>query len=540
MLSTAIALVTLLTPALQDEEILWPGTGEHKRSVATRSAEAQAFFDQGLNWLYAFNHREAQRSFEAATRIDPLCAMAWWGVAVSQGPHINYPIVDDDGAKLATEALAKARSLSSGIAAADRTLIEAASKRYRYPQPQDRSGLDRAYANAMRDAWRRHPKDGDVGSLFAESMMNLRPWDLWTPQGKPQPGTPEIVATLEGVLRAHPNHPFANHLYIHAVEASPNPERALAAADRLIGLQPGLGHNVHMPSHIYVRVGQWQKAIDSNAAAMKVDAEYRARRPRTGLYRVYMAHNNHMLAFAAMMAGQRARAVEAIDAMVAAIPEDFKKDWAPVVDGFLAMPIEVRQRFGMWDEVLAVPEFAETYPLARSLRRAARAVAFAARGETSSARTEQSQFYVERVNAGPEIVFGNNGAPEILLVAEHLMNGEILIAEGKPEAAIATLEKAARCEDRLRYSEPPDWIQPTRHTLGAYLVSLGRYAEAERVYRDDLLVHPNNGWSLYGMSRSLAGLGRGAESELFAQRFEREWRQADTKITSSCLCIPGR
>lgn len=540
MLSVTLAIAMVVPHALADEEILFAGTGDHQRKIVTQSDKAQEFFNQGLNWLYAFNHAEAYLSFKAATNHDPDCAMAWWGVAMSQGPHINYPIVEPEAAKIATDAIARAQKLKSGLSSADRALIEAASVRYRYPQPNDRGPLDKKYADTMRKVWRSHPHDDDIGALFAESMMNLRPWDLWKRDGTPQPGTLEIVATLERVIRLNPKNPLGNHLYIHAVEASLRPEKALAAADRLLTLQPGLGHNVHMPSHIYVRVGKWQEAIDSNALAMKADKAYREKRPRQGFYRIYMAHNNHMLAFAAMMIGHSKLAIESIDQMVADIPEDFRVEAAPFIDGFMAMPIEVRKRFGLWEEVFSTPDYPEHFPLSRAMRHAARSVAHAAMHNPAKARLEQSLFYAAKPRVPADQVFGNNRAVDLLVVAEHLMNGEILVAENKPERAIATLEKAIRAEDALRYSEPPDWIQPARHTLGAYLVSLGRYREAEKVYRDDLKKLPNNGWALYGVSIALEKLGKTNESKRMRESFEKVWANADVSITSSCMCIPGK
>ncbi len=523
-----------------DDEVLFPGTGDHKRTVVTSSPKAKEFFDQGLNWLYAFNHEEAQRSFEAATRHDPNCAMAWWGLAMSHGPHINYPLLESERAEVATRAIQRAKSLMAGESVANRALINATLARYQYPQPEDRSGLDRAFANAMRAAWRAHSSDDDIGAMFAESMMNLRPWDLWKPNGTPQPGTNEIVRTLEQVMRINPKNPLANHLYIHAVEASPNPERALPAADRLLNLQPGLGHNVHMPSHIYVRVGQWQKAIDSNARAMVVDKEFRAKRKQVGIYRIYMAHNNHMLAFAAMMNGQSELAIQAIDQLVADIPDDAKIAMAPFIDGFMAMPMEVRKRFGRWQEILDMPNYPEHFPLSRAMRHAARSVAHAAMHNPSKARREQYLFYQAKQKVPAGQTFGNNMARDLVVVAEHLMNGEILVAENNPDRAIAELRRAVAFEDRLRYSEPPDWIQPSRHTLGAYLVSLGRHREAESVYRDDLKKLPYNGWALYGLAVSLENTGRGAEAARMRAQFSDTWAKADVNITSSCMCIPGK
>ena len=270
---SAVALA--MCDVLAAKEPLYDGLGSYSRKITTDSPEAQRYFDQGLAFLHGFNHRAAIRAFQQAAEIDPRCAMAHWGLALACGPHINLTVVPPPAAELAWKELNLARKNADYASPVERTLIDALGKRYANPQPADRSGLDRAYANAMRDVWRNFPNDPDVGALFAEAMMDLRPWDQWTAQGKPQPGTDEILATLDAVLKLNPNHPLANHLYIHAVEASPNPQRAIAAADRLRNLQPGLAHNVHMPSHIDIRTGQWLEAVDTNAKAVEADQRYR-------------------------------------------------------------------------------------------------------------------------------------------------------------------------------------------------------------------------------------------------------------------------
>lgn len=501
---------------------------------------AQRSFNQGLNFLFAFNHDEAIRSFQSAVEADPKCAMAWWGVAMANGPHINNPMVDEEHAKAAWNAIQKAKELVAKGTKVERSLVIATSKRYAMPQPADRRSLDVAFANAMRQVWLENKSDADVGAIFAESMMDLRPWDLWLPNGTPQPGTNEIVSTLRFVLGLNPKHPLANHLFIHALEASPHPEQAETAANTLRNLQPGLGHMVHMPSHIDVRTGKWREAILANQKAILADTKYRALSPQQGFYSVYMAHNRHMLAFAAMMIGRSKIAVAAMDEMVAKFPPEFLEYAAPLVDGYLAMPIEVRIRFGMWDAVLEAPEFPEKLPLSRALRHAARSIAFSAKGDTNNARIEQALFY-ERKKAVPEnYTFGNNSASSVLLTALHLMNGELLIAENKLEKARAELIKAVETEDQLRYDEPPDWIQPTRHTLGALLLKMGRNKEAVSVYIQDLKKLPENGWSLYGISVAYDRLGQANLAAKYKSRFQTSWNGADMKIDSSCLCIPNK
>lgn len=529
------ALATGLTGA---DERLYDGTGPHTRPVATTNAEAQRYFDQGLNFLYAFNQNEAERSFRAAARRDPACAMAWWGVAMANGPHYNNMSVSPEDEAEALDALARARREMADEPAADHALIKAASRRF--AQNPDRAKLEAAYSAALGRAYAKFPADSDLGALYAESMMNLRPWDLWTAEGKPQPGTLKIVATLEEVMRRDEDHPLALHLMIHAVEASDRPERAVPAADRLRDLQPGLGHNVHMPSHIDVRVGEWHKAIVSNQKAISADDAYYRTRPEQGFYWLYMTHNRHMLGFAAMMVGQKSVALKAMDDMVAVIPPDVRQANASWMDGWFVMPVEVRVRFGMWDEVLAYPTIEERFPLSRALQHAARAMAHAAKGQPESARSEQSLFYSSRRSVPTDALFGGNRSWDILRVATHLMNGEVSVAEGQTDRAVAHLRAAVAAEDQLNYMEPPDWIQPSRHTLGALLVREGRFAEAAEVYEQDLKKLPSNGWSLYGLALCRERLGQSAEASALRARFEAVWASEETPITSSCLCIPGK
>jgi tetratricopeptide (TPR) repeat protein len=526
---------------LAAKEPLYDGLGSYSRKVTTNSAEAQCYFDQGLGFLHGFNHRAAIRAFQQAAEIDPECAMAHWGVALACGPHINSMAVPPPAAELAWKELELAQKNAGNASPVERALIDALAKRYANPQPEDRSGLDRAYADAMREVWKTYPKDADVGALFAEAMMNLRPWDQWTPDGKPQPGTDEIIATLDAVLKLSPNYPLANHLYIHAVEASPNPERAIAAADRLRNLQPGLAHNVHMPSHIDIRTGQWLKAVDTNVKAVEADQRYRKIfGPAKGFLNVYIAHNRHMLAYAAMMTGQRDLAMKHIRAMVAEMPADFLKGNSLQAEGNVAMPLEVMVRFGLWDEILAEPEkYTEKMWFTRAFHHAARAVAYAAKGDAASARKAQRAF-LERAKLVPKEDFlSNNSCEALLAVAMPMVEGEILIAEGKIDSGIDQLRAAIQKEDALKYDEPPGWLIPVRHSLGAVLMKQQRFAEAEQVYRDDLARLPENGWSLLGLAESLRKQDKNADEVAQTQaKFKKVWAKADLTITTSCLCQP--
>ncbi len=523
------------------KEPLYDGLGSYSRKITTDLAEAQRYFDQGLAFLHGFNHRAAIRAFQQAAELDPECAMAHWGIALACGPHINLTVVPPPAAELAWKELNLARKNAANASPVERALIDALAKRYASPQPEDRSPLDRAYADAMREVWKQFPNDPDVGAFFAEAMMDLRPWDQWTPEGKPQAGTDEILVTLDAVLKLNPNHPLANHLYIHAVEASPNPERAIAAADRLRNLQPGLAHNVHMPSHIDIRTGRWLQAVDTNVRAVEADQRYRKIfGPAKGFLNVYIAHNRHMLAYAAMMTGQRDLAMKHIRAMVAELPADFLKEHALQAEGFVAMPLEVMVRFGLWDQILAEPDrYPDYMPFTRAFHHAARAIAYAAKGDTANARKAQCIF-IERTGLVPkEASLGNNSCEALLGVVTPMVEGEILVAEGKIDSGIEQLRAAIQKEDALKYDEPPGWLIPVRHSLGAVLMKHQRYSDAEQVYREDLARLPENGWSLLGLAESLRKQKKNADEVAQTQaKFEKIWAKADLTITTSCLCQP--
>lgn len=518
---------------------LLEGMGPHRRAVTTDSALAQRYFDQGLTLAYAFNHDEAIRSFAEAARLDPSCAMAWWGVALCHGPHINNPAMPAERVSAAWAALEKAREASGGASAVERELIEALGARYSPDASADRAALDRAYAEAMRGVWRRHPEDPDVGVLFAESLMDLRPWDLWGPGGEPRPETPEVIDTLQRVLAMQPTNPGANHLLVHAAEASPRPELADGAAERLRTLCPGLGHLVHMPAHIDVRLGRWQKAADQNRAAIGADGAYTRVVPRQEFYRLYMAHNHHFLSYASMMEGRSEDALSAAREMLAGVPAEFVKHNGAMLDPYAAIEIEALMRFGRWEEVLALAEPAAELPITRAKWRFARAVSLGALGRLEEARRER-ELFVEAAGALPEgAMMAINPAKDTMAVARRMLDGELAYRSGDIETAVRELREAVEIEDRLRYMEPPDWIQPVRHTLGAVLLDAGRVEEAEAVYREDLARLPENGWSLYGLAECLEARSS-AEEGAVRERFARAWSRADTSIGASCLCVPGR
>ena len=540
---TAVILSALLAFGITAlaKEPFFEGLGSYSRKITTDSPKTQRYFNQGLAFLHGFNHGAAIHSFQEAARLDPKCAMAHWGIALACGPHINLTAVPPPAAELAWKELQLAQQNAEHASPVERDLIEALSHRYANPQPQDRAPLDQDYADAMRTVWQKYPRDPDVGVFFAEAMMDLRPWNQWTPQGQPTPGTDEILATLDAVLKLNPRHPFANHLYIHATEASPHPERATAAANRLRTLQPGVAHNVHMPSHIDIRCGRWQQAVDTNLKAIAADKRYRKIvGPPVGFLNVYVAHNRHMLAYAAMMTGQREVAMKHIRAMVAEMPADFLKENAMQAEGFVSMPLEVMVRFGMWDEILAEPDnYPEYMAGTRAFHHGARAIAYAAKGDTENARKEQSIFIEKSKLVPKEEVFSNNTEEALLALAARMVEGEILVRENKLDAGIAELREAIKLEDALNYDEPPGWLIPVRHSLGATLMQNRRYAEAEQVYREDLARLPENGWSLYGLASSLKAQQKNAsEAAVTHEKFRKLWAKADTKITSSCLCQP--
>lgn len=526
---------------------LFDGIGSHHREITTTSSDAQRYFDQGLVFTFAFNHDEAIRSFQQAATIDPGCAMAYWGIALANGPHINNPAMDAEHSKAAWEALAAARARAVKATPLERALIDALGARYAEVPPESRAGLDRAYADAMGALWQSNPKDADIGVLFAESMMDLRPWDLWQPDGRPQPGTEEVVSALEAAIKLDVKHPGAHHLYIHTVEASQRPERGVPSADRLRDLVPVAGHLVHMPAHIYCRVGRWADASAANQRAIESDRAYRAISPEQGFYRIYMAHNHHFLSWASMMEGRSAAAIEAARAMIAGIPPEFVKEAAFFADGFMTIELDALKRFGRWEELLAKPAPPEYLPITTAFWHYTRGLAFSATGRIEEAKGERALFETATLEVGPDRIIGNNTALQVLEIARKFLDGEIAYREGRMDEAIAALREAEAAEDALRYDEAPDWIQPVRHALGGVLFLAGRVEEAEKVYRADLVKFPENGWSLFGLAKCLRARKADAASSRDANReaaevearFAKAWARADIKLESTCLCLPA-
>ena len=535
---TGCALTGRMARSGENRGQLFEGMGPHRRAVTTSSPKAQQFFDQGLTWTYAFNHDEAIRSYDEATRYDPECAMAWWGIALCHGPHINNPVVPPDRAEAAWAALERALALKDQASPVERDLIEALTHRYANPQPEDRGPLDQAYADAMRELWKKYPEDPDVGTLTAEAIMDLHPWDLWTDDKKPGPDTQEILSILYAVLEMDPDHPGANHLYIHAVEAGPRPEMGNAAADQLRDMVPASGHLLHMPSHIDVLTGRWDQAAIQNHKAIAADRAYRAKSPQQGFYRLYMIHNHHMLSFASMMEGNSKVAMRSAREVVASIPEDYGRKEAAFVDPYMGAVYDALKRFGKWGAILAEPAPPEYWPITTAMWRQARGIAYAAKGRIQDALEERKAFRYAVSKVPEDAMMAINPAKDILRIAGHMLNAEIAWAIGDKDEAYDQLKKAIDLEDKLKYMEPPEWVQPVRHTLGAFLVKDRAYDVAENIYRQDLNKWPDNVWSLYGLSRCLRARGATVEAEEVESRLVEVRSRADIAIKTSCLCVP--
>ncbi|MBP1771131.1 MAG: Tetratricopeptide repeat protein [Holophagaceae bacterium] len=543
-----ILSVLILTCALASATVPESGTapwrpydlGRHQRRIATRVPGAQAAFDQGLVWAYAFNHEAAARAFQEALRLDPDCAMAWWGLALVNGPHINNPVMEEAQAKTAWEALGQAQKRAAGAPPLERALIEALGARYRMPNPADRGALDAAYAQAMGRVAARFPKDADVAALYAEALMDTRPWDQWTRAGEPQPGTLEILAALRRALAMAPNHPLALHLTIHAYEGSPHPERAKAAADRLRRLVPDAGHLVHMPGHIYARIGDWGGAAEANERAMEADGRYRARQPEIGFYGIYMVHNADFLAYTALMEGRKDVALAQSRAVVTAFPLDWVVANATFAEAYATRYWETLKRFGLWDELLAEPAPDARLPLATACWHALRGTAFAATGRNEEAQKAQAAFEAALPAIPESHLWGSNNARQVMQVSRAFLAGEIAFGQGRVDEAIQRLQEAVRLEDALKYDEPPACVVPARHALGAVLLSAGRAREAEVVYRADLRAYPANFWSLLGLQKALASQGRKPEAAAAEEELRRAQGRAQVRAETSCLCVKGK
>ncbi len=514
-----------LAPRLQN-------LGSHTFRVSTTHAGAQRFFNQGLNLAYAFNHAEARRAFREAARLSPKLAMAYWGQALVLGPNINALMEPNDEPQ-ALELVRQAQSLKAGASPRERALIDALATRYS-GTPEQRTTNDRAYAEAMRKVHERFPADPDIAMLYVESMMDLRPWGYWMPDGRPHEGTAEIVALTERVMRAHPKHPGALHMYIHLIEPTSTPERAERAADTLLTLMPAAGHMVHMPSHIYQRVGRYADAMKSNELAVAADEDYITQCRAQGLYPMgYYPHNVHFLWFAAAADGQSAVALDAARKVASKVPEAQLAE-LPMLAGFRVVPYWALLRFGRWAEMLKEPDPGPASAFLRGAWHYARGQAFVATGDPDAAVRELSA--LEALLGDKSLdqpLFSPNTGRAILSIAPAVLRGEIAAARGDHAAAITSLEHAVRLEDALVYTEPAEWQAPPRLTLGALLLEAGRPAEAETVYWEDLRRNRDNGWALFGLAQALRAQGKDEQASIVEGRFAKAWARADVTLTSS-------
>ena len=507
---------------------LMPGFGNVEHKVTTSSAEAQKFFNQGLALCYGFNHPEAEKAFRRAADLDPTMAMAWWGVAYAVGPNYNLP-VDQEREKIAFDAITKAKSLADTATPQERDYIDAMAKRYTDAAAPDYEKLQQDYAAAMQELSRKYPDDLDAATLYAESLMNLHPWKLWDKQGRPNEGTEEIVATLESVLKRDPNHIGANHFYIHAVEASNNPDKAEPSAQRLAGLAPASGHLVHMPAHIFIRTGEHEASKTTNEAAAKADESYLKGTNAQGVYpMMYYTHNLHFIAVEASFLGQYAEALAAANKVQKHVAPHAEM---PMVDAFYPMPLLVMARFQRWRELLKQPAPPASLAYSNAVWHYARGLAFASTGKMPEARAEVAA--LKKAQPAVDKAAEASGIANLSRVGRIMharLQAKIAEAGGDHRTAVTFLREAVAQEDNLDYQEPPDWWAPAREALGAVLLASGKLAQAEQVFRDDLKHNPKNPRSIFGLAKSLAAQGKKADAQAEQQKFDAAWKNADTRL----------
>lgn len=516
---------------------LYEGIGTAHRPISTRSRDAQRYFDQGMRFLWAFNHDESTRSFARALELDPACAMCAWGVALTIGPNYNLPMLAAARAKIAYAATLRAQSLAGSTSKVEQALIAALHLRYPSAQPLDPTTaipVLTAYAAAMGDVARRFPDDLDVQTLYAESMMNVHAWKLWSADGTPTAGTTEIVATLENVLARNPTHIGALHYYVHAIEASPHPEKAVAAAERIRGLAPAAGHLEHMPAHILQLVGRYEESAEANRKGAAADIAYLAKTTPLDYYAMYFSHNYQFLAFSTAAEGREAETLDAVRRSRASISDALLKEM-PGADWYVAELYTAQVRFGKWDTLLAETPPDPGLPALTGGYLYATSMALAAKNQPAAARERLAQ--LDRLIAGlpADAAAGLNTLHDVLAVARLVVAARIGTVEGRTEDALHELSEAVRLEDALGYNEPADWFFPVRHLLGAELMRAARPAEAERVYRDDLQRHPGNGWALFGLAQALKAQGRSDEARATEAQFRQAWSHATISISASAF-----
>ncbi|HYJ14101.1 MAG TPA: hypothetical protein VE170_01345 [Candidatus Limnocylindria bacterium] len=509
---------------------LHPGLGNYHHPITTKSAEAQSYFDQGLTLLYGFNHDEAARYFQRAAELDPEAAMPYWGIALATGPNYNDTAVDDNRAKSTHAAVRQALQRAPKASARERDYIRALQKRYPSANPKsDWKKLHRDYSDAMRAVVKKYPDDLDAATLFAESLMMLRPWQLWT-DGKPAPGTLELVAVLESVLKRNPHHPGANHFYIHAVEASANLERAIPSAERLMTLVPGAGHLVHMPGHIYLQTGDYELAAQANVKASDADKAFVERTGATGMYPLmYYTHNIHFISYARAQQGRYDEAKQAALQMVQNVGNADAQ--MQMLEGFHLYPLMIDLRFQRWDDILKAEDPGPERKLHRSFRHYARAMALAGQGKIAEAAAERRLFETTRKGVPPESQFLiNNKAADILALAAATLDARLAWADGQKDKSIEAWRRAVKLESKVQYDEPPAWFYPVRQSLAAALLRSGRAKEAEAVFRAAMDKQPRDGRLLFGLWQSLMAQKRDSEATLVEQQFVAAWKDATVKL----------
>jgi tetratricopeptide (TPR) repeat protein len=516
---------------------LYEGLGVFHRQITTTSEEAQKYFDQGMRLMWAFNHDESTRSFAKAAQLDPQCAMCYWGVALTVGPNYNFPVMAAPRAKVAWMAVQDARKNAAHTAAVEQALIAALARRYPNADPLDPSNAGpilTSYAAAMKEVAEKFPDDNDVRTMYAESMMNIRAWKLWALDGKPAPGTEDIVNALELVLKRDPQHPGANHYYVHAIEASPHPEKAVVAAETLRGMMPAAGHLEHMPAHIMQRVGRYEEASEANRRGAGADQKYLADTHPLDYYGMYVGHNYQFLAYSAAMEGRKAETLDAVGKMRQALPEELLLAM-PGFDWYLSEYYMARLRFGLYEEVLAESAPNSKLPGLSASYLYARGSALAATGKVAEAR--QALADLEKVAGATPADYGagNNLGKDVFALAITVLKARIALGEHDTNTAVTLLRDAAAQEDKLAYDEPSAWFFPVRHMLGAVLLQSGKAKEAESVYREDLKRNPDNGWALYGLARALGAQKKNREAADVEQKFKTAWARADIALTTSAL-----
>jgi tetratricopeptide (TPR) repeat protein len=517
---------------------LFNGLGDHVMKVTSSSSDAKKFFNQGLNLYYGFNHLEAYRSFKEAARLDPGMAMAFWGLALSLGPNINAAM-DPADASVVFAAITKAQSLKSKSTPVEQALIDALAKRYTDPAPADRSPLDKAYADAMKAVAEAHPADVDVVSLCTEALMDLHPWDYWKKDGTAQSWTPEITTMIDKAIALKTGHPGANHLAIHVYEASANPGKALPMADRLEALMPGVGHIVHMPSHIYIRTGRYRDGTENNERAIRIDEEYIRQCNATGIYPLmYYPHNIHFMWATTTLEGRSADAIAAADLLATKQDDKYLREpgWS-VLQHYKLTPLYARVRFGKWDELLTMQCPVPDAPYPEAIWSYAKGIAMVRKGKISEADVEliRIQSLCKDQSLENERIGGLNSVLSVMRIAEKVLEGEIAAARKQYSIAVSALQQAIVLEDGLTYQEPYDWHQPVRQVLGAVLLEANQPAEAEKVLREDLQVFANNGWALAGLQLSLERQGRSKEAGKAAADQKKAFARADVRLSNSRL-----